>query len=943
MMKHIVLAVSFVITISSPVLGQVDTTFIYNESMPYGKLDLRLSKSESNYYYLQEGKTFSFRSVDGQKTNSYLHLTSWNSEPYQQGELREKFSSSDRFIMNYRLLFPADYKSGTEYPVVLFLHGLKESGNCVDDDCVHATRDYDPNLNVPAAPTDGDFPLYNNDYQLLHGGSNYLNARNRAGGRLADDPALDSRAFPGFVLFPQSNNGWSPSEVESALKILRLVMKKYNVDQNRIYVNGLSKGGYGAFEALKRAPWLFAAGAMFSPIQDANINALNLAPTIQHVPLWIFQGGQDLAPLPRDTEERIRRFRAAGMFIRYTLYSHLGHATWNEAMDEPDFFSWLLGFKNNRLHTFGGSEAICQSGSEGLTLILPPGYREYEWQVNQKTIRITSENSLAVNQSGAYRGRYKYAGSGQWNEWSEEITLGVSQPEGASFKQLSTLHLPDLNGKNEAVLEGEGQYNHYNWYRQGNLIDFPGDADDTLKIATLPSTLGSGLFSLRVADFGKCFSEPSQERRIFFSNASPLNITTPGGLVAEGKSTSEVSLKWTDKSDGELGFEIWRRVSETGAKWVMATVTAANAESFTDVGLRPSTSYDYKVRAVSDQGRSEYFPSGSSSITIETPADKTPPSRPANVNAQLTYVNTITVNWNSAHDDSSIKEYRLYVNGDELPAAIPDTSYILNQLVVNTTYTIQVAAVDAGNNLGPKSEPLTVSTAMTGLFYRHTTGAWNDLASIDWSIYEYEGRIPYFDLSPKRQEDFFNFRYDGYLLISKSGDYEFRVTSNDGSRLKLNDTLIVQNDGIHDAKTVSGSPRNLKSSPYRITVDFFDHMGIDSLLVEYNGPDTDNKWVALSRDVLKSTSEGGSGDIDFSLYPNPAVGGMTTLTMRGGNGDPFGVMILDALGRTVREYHVSEIGRSTITLSDLEATSGMYIITVRQNGNVRSKRLVLSR
>lgn len=943
MLNRTVLVLLCVIVMLNPVVAQVDTAFIYNENTPYGRLDLRIRKSESNYYYLEEGKTFSFRTVGGTRTNTYLNLTAWDSEPYEEGQLREKFSSADRFVMNYRLLFPSDYKSGTRYPVVLFLHGLQESGNCVDEDCVHATRDYDPNVNEPEAPLDADFPLYNNDYNLLHGGRNYLNARNRAGGRLADDPALDSRAFPGFVLFPQSNNGWSPSEVESALKILRLVMKKYNVDQNRIYINGLSKGGYGAFEALKRAPWLFAAGAMFSPIQDANINALNLAGTIQHVPLWIFQGGQDLAPLPRDTEERIRRFRSAGMYIRYTLYSHVGHATWNEAMDEPDFFSWLLGYKNNRLHTFGGNETVCQSGSEGLTLTLPPGYREYEWQMNQKTIKVTTENFLLVNQSGTYRARYKYANTGQWNEWSKEISLGVSQPQDASFRQRGTLHLPDLNGKNEAVLEADGQFNHYNWYRNTTLIDFPGDADDTIRIATIPASLGSGRFSVRVGDFGGCFSEPSAERKIFFNNSSPVNISAPGDLAAQPASTSEINLTWKDNADSETGFEIWRRKSGGGSSWVMATITDPDVTSFKDGNLEPATKYDYKIRAVSEGGRSEYFPSGSSSVVAETPDDKTPPSRPPGVDAELTYVNTITVNWSAATDDSSVKEYRLFVNDDELPAGTTDTSYILEGLAVNTSYEIQVAAVDAGNNVGPKSERVTVSTAMTGLFYRHTTGAWTDLGAVDWSIYEYEGRIPYFDLSPKRQEDFFNFRYDGYLLISKSGEYEFRLTSNDGSRLKLNDTLVVQNDGIHEVKTVEGAARYLRSGPYRITVDFFDHMGTDSLRVEYNGPDTNSEWVEIGRDVLKSSSDGAGASIDFTLYPNPAPDGTTTISIRGGNGDPFAVMVTDPLGRIVREYSMDEIGRTSITLTDLDAASGVYIITVRQNGSVQSRRLILSR
>jgi hypothetical protein len=943
-MRGIFLTLLIVLALSFPVLSQVDTTFIYNESTPYGTLDLRISKSPSNYYYLEEGKTFSFRTEGGQRTNSYLHMTAWDSEPYLEGQLREKFATDDNFVMNYRLLLPEGFNPASKYPIVLFLHGIQETGNCVEETCIHGTREYDPNENSPSAPEDADFPLYNNDYNLLHGGRNYLNARNRAGTRRIGDPALDSRAFPGLALFPQSNNGWSPYEVENALKLLRLIIKKYNVDLNRVYINGLSRGGYGSFEAMKRAPWMFAAAALFSPVSDANILALNLAPTIQHIPLWIFQGGQDLLPLPRDTEERIRRYRNAGMSVRYTLYSHLGHATWNEAMEEPDFFSWLLGYKNTRLHAFGGSEAICQSDSEGLQLSLPPGYREYEWQLNQGTIKTGGEHSITVTQSGAYRGRYKFANTGQWNEWSKEINVGFSSPVQASFFQHGTLHLPDLNGKNEAVLEASGDHNHYNWYRYESRLDFPGDSDDTIKIARIDPAVGSGYFSVRVADFASCFSPPSEARKIFFYGTSPVNISAPNALTAESKSPSEVELSWKDNSNDELGFELWRRMVAPGSPsaWVMATITASDVQSYRDTRLRASSKYEYRIRAVSNEGRSEYFPVSSTAVYVETPSDDEPPDSPPSVTGELVDVNTILVQWRPATDHSAITEYHLFVNGNEIRTGDADTTYTLHNLQVNTLYTIQVAAVDEADNLGTKSAPISVSTEMTGLFYKHTTGAWADLKSIDWSIVEYRGRVPDFDLSPKRQEDFFNFRFDGFLLITKPGDYQFRMASNDGSRLTLNDTLLVENDGIHDVTSVTGPLRYLRSGPHRITVDFFDFMNIDSLLVEYSGPDTNNEWIFLSRDILKSSPEAGA-QLNFIIFPNPSFDGTANIEIRDGTGDPFTVTVLNSLGQKVIEYHQMETGRSSFEISRLQVPNGIYIVTVTQNGRSNSKRLVSAR
>src|SRR5688572_25538463 len=85
--------------------AQVKSSYLYNTSMPYGVLDIRTRISSTNYYYLQEGKTFSYReSSPGVRTNTYNDMTTWESSPYGQGNLRQKNGTSDKFIMNYRLL-----------------------------------------------------------------------------------------------------------------------------------------------------------------------------------------------------------------------------------------------------------------------------------------------------------------------------------------------------------------------------------------------------------------------------------------------------------------------------------------------------------------------------------------------------------------------------------------------------------------------------------------------------------------------------------------------------------------------------------------------------------------------------------------------------------------------------------------------------------------------
>src|SRR5690606_10102382 len=279
--------------------GQVDTSYVYNTSTPYGTLDIRLAKSATRYYYLQENITFSYReSAPGVKTNSYRDMTSWDSSPYSQGNMREKNGSKDYFVMNYRLLFPLNYNASYSegYPLIVMMHGAGERANCWDSNCYWATKSYNPNNNSPAAPTSSNHQLLNNDHTLAHGGQPHLSARNLAAGKLPDDPTLNPRAFPGFVLFAQNLHGWPSGTVHDLIRLVRLAAKKYTIDHDHIEIPGVSNGGSAVYEAIKRPPWLSSAALPMSATGDASITGKNLYTTVAHIPIWTFQGGKDTSP-----------------------------------------------------------------------------------------------------------------------------------------------------------------------------------------------------------------------------------------------------------------------------------------------------------------------------------------------------------------------------------------------------------------------------------------------------------------------------------------------------------------------------------------------------------------------------------------------------------------------------------------------------------------------
>lgn len=941
--------------------SQVDTTYIYNPSTPFGSLDIRIAKSQTGYYYLQENKTFSFReSSPGVKTDTYRDMTVWDSSPYKEGNLREKTAAGDNFIMNYRMLIPQGYNPSFAegYPIIIVFHGYGERGNCENDLCYHADPTYTPLTNTPPAPTAIDHELMNNDHNLLHGGRPYLSALNNAGTKLPNDQSLSDKAFPGFVLFPQNFNGWNHFAVQDALRILRLMIKKYNINEDRVYIQGISNGGHGLYQAIKRAPWLFAAAIPMSAIDDGFISIQGMAPKIANIPLWIFQGGIDTNPYPTKTQRYIQNFRSAGANIRYTLYPELGHGTWNKAYQEPDYFKWLLGKNKSNIHSFENTTVICSA--EGTKLEVGEGFKAYQWQLNGQLIAGATSAIYFAKNPGIYKARFSRVSNpteAQWNRWSNPVTLTVGNPPKANIEQIGTVLLNDLNGFANARLQSAEMRAYYYWYKNGVLLDFPGNQDDTLQVATIAPSYGNGAYTLVVSDFG-CKSAPSAPKYIFFNNLAPVNITDPSSFAGNSSSASEITLTWKDASGNENGFEIWRRrkINDTSfSPWEMATITAANITTFKDSGLEPTTTYNYKIRAVSNTGRSNYNPPGANEgLVVTTVIDTQIPSSPSDLKVVPRGVQTLSLSWKPSTDNTQIREYYIYFNNDSVSTASADTTFRLTKLSLNTNFEISVKGVDLSGNRSQLSNTVKASTYFSGLYYEHSTGSWTGLDAIDWSRAEFTGTVKNFTLAPKTQDDYFNFRLDGFIFIENGGAYQFRTGSDDGSRLRLNNALLVENDGIHPFKTVTSASTTLAKGPQRITVEFFESTKSDTLLVEYKGQDTGNEWIKISRDVLKSDENlitavgpdnGPEDSFLVSVYPNPTSQGNINIQVQTVMNTPVQIRLIDPLGRNLFEgiYKPDEVSHGVSISTPGVVSTGIYVVMVSQGKILIRQKVIIKK
>ncbi|HIB71752.1 MAG TPA: hypothetical protein EYO34_09505, partial [Candidatus Marinimicrobia bacterium] len=122
-----------------------------------------------------------------------------------------------------------------------------------------------------------------------------------------------------------------------------------------------------------------------------------------------------------------------------------------------------------------------------------------------------------------------------------------------------------------------------------------------------------------------------------------------------------------------------------------------------------------------------------------------------------------------------------------------------------------------------------------GLLYGYYEGSWDQLPDFNELEVVATGFIPNFDISPRKQNDYFGFWFEGFVLLPEDGIYSFFTDSDDGSRLYIGSGLVVENDGLHGINEETGSIA-LSAGYHPIRVTFFEKTGANQLKISYRGP-----------------------------------------------------------------------------------------------------------
>jgi predicted peptidase len=158
--------------------------------------------------------------------------------------------------------------------------------------------------------------------------------------------AAAGREFPFILVSPQcpSNQTW---DNEALIALIDTIQAQVPVDPTRIYVTGLSMGGYGTWSLALRYPEKFAAVA---PVCGGGDRIRALLPSQQQalktLGVWAFHGAKDNVVPLSESERMVDAFKRAGVSdIQLTVYPDDGHDSWTHAYNEPKFYDWLLSHR----------------------------------------------------------------------------------------------------------------------------------------------------------------------------------------------------------------------------------------------------------------------------------------------------------------------------------------------------------------------------------------------------------------------------------------------------------------------------------------------------------------------------------------------------------------------------------------------------------------------
>jgi predicted peptidase len=220
----------------------------------------------------------------------------------QSGLLTRTVTVGDKSY-TYQVYVPSSLRGRQNVPVILFLHGIGQRGE---------------GGFVPASGAAGAFARQ------------YL------------------ERVPAVVLLPQCGRGhyWHDAEMERMVMAeLEQTAREFGADEKRLYLTGVSMGGFGAWHMAAAHPMKFAAVVSIcggSPLTSGD-RFTPIARKVGSTPVWVFHGSDDAVVPVTESRQMVEALKhVEGNRVRYSEYKGVGHSVWLNALAERDLLPWLL-------------------------------------------------------------------------------------------------------------------------------------------------------------------------------------------------------------------------------------------------------------------------------------------------------------------------------------------------------------------------------------------------------------------------------------------------------------------------------------------------------------------------------------------------------------------------------------------------------------------------
>jgi predicted peptidase len=192
--------------------------------------------------------------------------------------------------LSYLLYLPENYNVSEKFPLMLFLHGAGERGEDLEKVKVHGPP------------------------KLIEQGKD----------------------FPFIVISPQcpEDQWWSITDLDV---LLDEIIGEYKVDTDRIYVTGLSMGGFATWDLAIKYPNRFAA---IAPVCGGGNS--RLVSTLKELPVWAFHGAKDNVVPLKSSQEMVDALEKTDGEVKFTIYPEATHDSWTETYNNPELYEWFL-------------------------------------------------------------------------------------------------------------------------------------------------------------------------------------------------------------------------------------------------------------------------------------------------------------------------------------------------------------------------------------------------------------------------------------------------------------------------------------------------------------------------------------------------------------------------------------------------------------------------